>query len=168
MAPGVPTPVHDELHRVDVTGIIWRKDEDGKYRYLITKRAPHKKAWPGKWTVPGGGVHVHDYVNGEATYQNDESPQWYNAIEKALRRECLEEVGVEVDSVQYLLDVAFIGPDGIPRLVLSYFCRYVRGEIALDDSATEHAWVTAEEASSYDLIQGIDHEILEVEKRLSN
>jgi len=162
----VPTPIHDELHRIAVTGIIWRKDNDGKYRYLITKRSPEKKAWPGKWTVPGGGLDVNDYMHGEATYQNSESPQWYNAVETTLRREIKEEVGVEVEDINYLLDVAFIRPDGVPAIVLSFYCKYASGEVKLDEDAVEFAWITAEEVSSYELIQGIDHEILEVEKRL--
>lgn len=162
----VPTPIHDELHRIAVTGIIWRKGNDGKYRYLITKRSPEKKAWPGRWTVPGGGLDVNDYMHGEATYQNSESPQWYNAVETTLRREIKEEVGVEVEDINYLLDVAFIRPDGVPAIVLSFYCKYASGEVKLDEDAVEFAWITAEEVSSYELIQGIDHEILEVEKRL--
>lgn len=159
-------PNDNELHRIAVTGIIWKKDEDGTFRYLITKRAPHKKAWPGKWTVPGGGLEVTDYTSTEATYQNSESPQWYNAIEKTLRREVAEEVGVEVDDIQYLLDVAFIRPDGAPCLVLSLYCRYKGGEVKLDEDATEYAWITAAEVGKYELIQGIDHEIQQVEERL--
>jgi len=163
----VPKPVHQELHRIAVTGIIWKLDADGKRRYLITKRSPDKKAWPGKWTVPGGGLEVNDYVQGEATFQNAESPQWYNAVETTLRREIREEVGLEVEDIQYLLDIAFIRPDGIPAIVLSFYCRYVGGEVALDEDAVEFAWVAADEVQNYELIQGIDHEILEVEERLS-
>jgi 8-oxo-dGTP pyrophosphatase MutT (NUDIX family) len=162
-----PTPIHADLHRIAITGIIWKQDEDGTRRYLITKRSPTKKAWPNKWTVPGGGLETTDYMNTEATYQNSESPQWYNAVETTLRREIREEVGVEVDSVQYLLDVAFIRPDGVPAIVLSFYCRYVSGDIVLDEDATEFAWVTAAEVGNYELIQGIDHEIVMVEERLA-
>src|SRR3989344_4057201 len=107
-------PKDKELHRIAITGIIWKKDDDGTYHYLITKRAPHKKTWPNKWTVPGGGLEIDDYLNNEPTYQNPESPQWYNAVETALRREIKEEVGLEVRDIEYLLDVAFVSLDGIP------------------------------------------------------
>lgn len=163
----MPTPNNNELHRIAVTGIIWKEGEDGTRRYLITKRAPHKKAWPGKWTVPGGGLEATDYMSTEATYQNSESPQWYNAIEKTLLREIKEEVGVEVDRIEYLTDVAFVRPDNVPCLVLSLYCHYVGGEVMLDEDATEYAWITAAEVGKYELIQGIDHEIALVDERLN-
>lgn len=162
-----PEPIHIDLHRIAITGIIWKLDEDGTRRYLITKRSPTKKAWPNKWTVPGGGLETTDYMSSEATYQNSESPQWYNAVETTLRREIREEVGVEVEDVQYLLDLAFIRPDGIPAIVLSYYCKYVSGDVVLDEDATEFAWITAAEVGKYELIQGIDHEIQMVEDRLA-
>lgn len=162
-----PTPVHTDLHRVAITGIIWKKDEAGDYRYLITKRSPTKKAWPNKWTVPGGGLETTDYMQGSATYANSESPQWYGAVENTLRREIREEVGVEVSAVQYLLDVAFIRPDGIPAIVMSFYCKYESGEVVLDADATEFAWILASEAKNYEFIQGIDHEIEMVEERLN-
>ena len=159
-------PTQRELHRIAITGIIWKVGEDGMRRYLITKRSPHKKAWPGKWTVPGGGMQTDDYMQTEATYQNSESPQWYNAVEKTLRREIKEEVGLEVSDVNYLLDLAFIRPDGVPAIVLSFYCKYAGGEVALDEDATEFAWITAAEIAKYELIQGIDHEITLVDERL--
>lgn len=162
----IPTPTETELHRIATTAIIWRKDPDA-YRYLLTKRAPHKKVWPGKWTVPGGGLQVADYIDSpDAVYQNSESPQWYGVLEKGLMREIAEEVGVAVDSITSMGDVAFIRPDGVPVLVLRYYCRYTGGDVVLDEDATEHAWVTAEEAQTYDIVQGIEQEIMDVERRL--
>ena len=163
----VPAPKDKELHRIAVTGIIWKQDADGTYHYLITKRSPTKKAWPSKWTVPGGGMETDDYIHGEATYANSESPQWYGAVENTLRREIREEVHVEVDEVNYLLDVAFIRPDGIACIVLSMYCRYKSGEVELDEDATKYAWITADEVGQYEFIQGIEDEIKRVEERLT-
>lgn len=89
------------------------------------------------------------------------------AAERTLRREIREEVNLEVDDITYLLDVAFIRPDGVAVLVLSYYCAYVSGEVVLDGDATEYAWVTVEDLADYDFIVGIDDEIRKVEKRLS-
>ena len=47
-----------ELHRISSTAIIVK---DGKY--LITQRSLNKKAFPGKWAVPGGGLETDDYTS---------------------------------------------------------------------------------------------------------
>ncbi len=149
-----------ELHRVDVTAIIYK---DGKY--LITKRAPNKKRFPNKWTVPGGGLEVDDYIN---TPVSTKSNQWYYAIEKTLRREVKEEVSLEIEKPEYLLDLTFIRPDGQPCVVLSYYAKYKSGVVKLDEDSVDYKWVTLEEAKSYDIIDGIWEEIEMVDKILRN
>ena len=59
-----------ELHRIASTAIICK---DGKY--LILKRSPQKKVFPNRWTVPGGGLEVDDYINLPKT----DIGQWYFA-----------------------------------------------------------------------------------------
>jgi len=150
-----------ELHRIAVTAIIYK---DGKY--LITKRAPHKKSFPNKWTVPGGGLEVDDYIN--TPVSTPTGRQWYYSIEKTLRREVSEEVNLEIEKPQYLLDLTFISPDGQPCIVLSYYAQYKSGEVKLDEDAVEYKWVTVEEAKKTDLIEGIAEEIEMVDKILKN
>ena len=142
---------NQELHRVSSTAIIHK---DGKY--LLTRRSLDKKAFPGKWTVPGGGLETDDYVK---TPPSTAAGQWYYAIEKSLRREIKEEVNLEVDKPEYLLDLTFIIPGGTPSIVLSYYCNYKSGEIKLDKDSIDYAWATFEEAKNYDLIDGILEEI---------
>jgi 8-oxo-dGTP pyrophosphatase MutT (NUDIX family) len=149
-----------ELHRIAVTAIIHK---DGKY--LVTKRSPHKKSFPNKWTVPGGGMEVDDYIN---TPVSTKAGQWYYAIEKTLRREVMEEVNLEISKPKYLLDLAFITPDGMPSIVLSYYADYVSGEVKLDKDSTEYKWITVEEAKNMDLIEGIDEEIAMADKIIKN
>ena len=146
-----------ELHRISLTAIIY--NNEGKY--LITKRALTKKAFPGKWTVPGGGLETDDYVNSKPTTS---AGQWYNALETTLRREVREEVNLEIEKPQYLLDLTFIRPDGIPVVVLSYFAKYKSGEVKLDTDSIDYKWLTLEEAKSYDIIDGIWEEIEMVDK----
>ncbi len=145
-----------ELHRITATCIIYK---DGKY--LVTKRSPHKKVFPNQWTVPGGGLTVDDYIHSP---KPENSPQWYGALEATLRREVKEEVNVEIGKVQYLLDLAFIRPDGIPVLVLSYYALYLSGEVKLDEDAVEYKWATLQEAKELDFIAGIYDEIEMVDK----
>ena len=44
------------LHFVVATAIVVK---DGKF--LIVKRAPHEKAFPNRWTVPGGKLVLNEY-----------------------------------------------------------------------------------------------------------
>ena len=144
-----------KLHRVTSTAIIHK---DGKY--LLVQRTFNKKAFPGKWTVPGGGLEVDDYINLPASGAG----QWYNTIESSLRREIKEEAGLEVGKLNYLVDIAFIRPDGVPVVILSYWTDYKSGKVELDEDNVEHAWVTVKEAENYDLIEGILEEIKMVDK----
>jgi len=148
-----------ELHRVATTCIIY--NAEGKY--LVTKRSPHKKAFPNKWTVPGGGLNTDDYINNPKSY---DAPQWYNSLESSLLREIKEEVNVEVGKPKYLLDLTFISPAGVPGLVLSYYAPYISGEVKLDEDAVEYKWVSLAEAKEIDLIKGIYEEIEMVDKLL--
>ena len=145
-----------ELHRVSSTAII-RKDE----KYLIVRRSLNKKAFPGKWTVPGGGLEVDDYIN--LPQKTQTSPQWYFAIENSLKREIKEEVGLEVENIKYLCNLAFILPNGIPSIVLSYYCDWKSGEVKLNDENIEYKWVSCDELKDYDIIEGIADEIKEVD-----
>jgi 8-oxo-dGTP pyrophosphatase MutT (NUDIX family) len=119
-----------------------------------------------RFTRPGGGLEASDYIHTEPSFSTQESPQWIGAAERALRREIKEEVNLEVGDIHYLLNVAFIRPDGIAVLVLSFYCNYVGGEVKLDEDTTEHAWVSVEELVSYDFIVGIDDEIRAADKQI--
>ncbi len=147
-----------ELHRITTTAIIYKPD----FTYLITKRSLSKKVFPGKWTVPGGGLSVDDYINTKPSTKG--ANQWYGALEKSLRREIKEEVGLEVEKPNFLVDLTFIRPDGIPVICFSYYAKYLSGEVVLDEDSTEFAWVTLEQARKYDLIEGIWEEIRDVEE----
>lgn len=153
-----------ELHRIAITGVIY----NGKGKYLVTKRSQEKKAFPGMWTVPGGGINTDDYVHLPPTTS---AGQWYNTVEMTLRREIREEVNVEIEKPEYLLDLTFIRPDNIPVLVLSYMCQYKSGEVKVDGDngdTVDFAWATLDELKSYDLIPGILEEIEMAENILKN
>lgn len=149
-----------ELHRITTTCIIYNTEK----KYLVTKRSPTKKVHPNKWTVPGGGLNVDDYMHRPQTNGNQ---GWYGAVEEALLREIKEEVGVKIGKAMYLLDLTFIRPDGIPVLVLSYYAPYISGDVVLDEDAVDFKWVTLAEAKDLDLIPGIYEELEMVEKLIS-
>jgi len=146
-----------ELHRVVPTAIIHKKG-----KYLILQRSHNKKVFPGKWTVPGGGLEVDDYINTPKVTRD----HWYFAVENSLKREIKEETELEVGKLKYLLDLTFIRPDNIPVVTLSYYCDWKSGEVKLDQDNINYAWVTYQEAKNYDLIEGLLEEIEMVDKIL--
>jgi 8-oxo-dGTP pyrophosphatase MutT (NUDIX family) len=147
-----------ELHRITSTAIIY--NDQGKF--LILKRSPDKNAFPNKWTVPGGGLEVDDYID----LPKNDGGLWYFAIEKSLQREVKEECNLEVGKARYLLDITFIKPNGTPVIILSFYCKYKSGEVKLDEDNVEYAWVSYEEAKDYDLIDGILGELEMVDRIL--
>jgi len=145
------------LHEVVITAIIIK---EGKY--LVTKRSQNKKRFPGKWTVPGGKLEIKDYIK----LPKDTKFYWYNVLEKVLRREVLEEVGIEIKNIEYITSLATVHTDGNPSLVISCMADYVSGKIKLQkEEAEDYAWVTLKEAKKYDLIDGIYDELALTEKK---
>ncbi len=139
----------ENKHIVAITGIIIK---DGKY--LITRRNLQKKAFPGKWTVPGGRLEAGDYINSK----KDTSEHWYNILEKVLRREIREEAGLEIKNIKYLTSMTFMRGDE-PTLIISLYADYEGGEVQLNEESVDYKWVLLEEAKEYDLIEGIYEEL---------
>jgi len=156
-------PKYKDLHRICTTVIIYKLEKSG-FKYLITKRAPHKKVHANKWTVPGGGLETDDYINLPPSTKG--APQWYGALNNSTLREIKEEVNVKIGKPELLTDLTFIRPDGIPVIVFSYFAKFIFGQVKLDEDAVDFKWVTLKEAKKYDLIDGIWTEIHDVEKIL--
>ena len=145
------------LHEVVITAIIVK---DGKY--LITRRSLTKKRFPGKWTVPGGRLETSDYIN----LPKETEHYWYNVLEKVLKREVKEEVGIEIKNITYITSLATIHADGAPSLVVSCLADYDSGEMQLQENETDkHAWVSLDEARDYNLLDGIYDELVMAENQ---
>ncbi len=145
------------LHEIAITAII---EKDGKY--LIVRRSKNKKRFPGMWVVPGGRLEASDYLE----LPKDTKHYWYNVLERTLRREVSEEVGVEIKNIEYLTSLATVHGDGSPSLVISCTAEYVSGDLILQEEELDaHAWVTLEEAKQYELIDGIYDELVMAEEK---
>lgn len=145
------------LHEVAITAIIVKNE-----KYLITRRALSKKRFPGMWTVPGGKLETYDYIN----LPKDTADYWYNVLEKVLRREVKEEVGLEISKIAYVTSLATVHGDGNPSLVISCLADYRAGEVMLKpDETDDFRWVTLEEAKEYPLIDGIYDELAMAENQ---
>jgi 8-oxo-dGTP pyrophosphatase MutT (NUDIX family) len=140
----------NKMHYVVVTGILVK---EGKF--LIAKRAEWEKAFPGRWTVPGGKLEVLDY----ALRAKDTPHHWYNVFEDLLRREVKEEAGIEIENIGYVTSMVYIRPDNIPCIIVSLFAKPKSDNIRLCNALTEYSWVSLEEARDYDLIEGLYEEL---------
>jgi nucleoside triphosphatase len=104
-------------------------------RVLIVRT--HK--WSGLWGVPGGKV---DYGEG---------------LEPALRREMLEEVGLELFDVRFAFIAELIEDPHFHKPMHFVSMEYVartQGEYAItNEEIAEHAWVTVSEAFNYPINQ---------------
>jgi len=147
----------NKVHYIVVTGILVK---DGKY--LITKRADWEKAFPGRWTVPGGKLEVLDYVLRE----KDTPSHWYNVLEELLKREIKEETALDIKNINYVTSLVYIRPDKVPCLIISLWAEPASEQITLCPALTEYKWVTLEEAKNYDLIEGIYEELEMLNKQL--
>lgn len=146
------------LHEVVITAIIVK---GGKY--LITRRSPNKKRFPGMWTVPGGKMETSDYLN----LPKDTEHYWYNVLERTLKREVKEEVGIDIDNVEYVTSLATVHADGNPSLVISCLADYARGKIKLQEGESDqYAWVSLKGAKNYQLIDGIYDELVMAENQI--
>lgn len=143
------------LHEVAITAIIVKDD-----KYLITRRSPEKKRFPSMWVVPGGKMETEDYLQ----LPKDTEFYWYNVLERTLSREVKEEVGLDIEHVEYLTSLATVHEDGSPSLVISCIADYKGGDVQLQEGETDaFEWVTLEEAKGYDLIDGIYDELVMAE-----
>ncbi|MFW6173660.1 MAG: NUDIX domain-containing protein, partial [Elusimicrobiota bacterium] len=114
-----------------------------------------EKAFPGKWTVPGGEIEVLDY----ALKNKDTKHHWYNVLESLLKKEIQEEVGLEIENIDYITSMVYIRPDNVPCLIISFFAEPKESEVRLCKALTKHAWIDLKEAKSYELIEGIYEEL---------
>ncbi len=149
----------NQVHYVSATVIVVK---GGKY--LIAKRADWEKAFPGRWTVPGGKLKILDYI----LKKKDSKYQWYNILEDLGKREVEEEVNLKIKNIDYVTSLVFVRDDQIPVLVISLWAEPVdeNAPVVLDKSLTEYRWVTLEEAKNYDLIEGIYEELEMLDKKL--
>lgn len=150
--------MESNLHEVAITAIVVREE-----KFLIIRRSKNKKRFPGRWTVPGGKLETSDYTS----LPKDTKDYWYNVLEKTLAREVREEVGIEIDNVQYLTSLATVHKDRVPSLVISCLASYKRGKIKLQEEESDSfVWVSLNEAKKYDLIDGILDELVMADKKL--
>src|SRR3989344_1373176 len=124
-----------------VANVVVFRESDG--RCLILKRSENEKVHPGKFATPGGKLEWKDLNISKPTRMNGEVFDFENAVEDLLKREVMEEAGIEIqDEIKYINSVAFIRPDGIPVVLVKFAAKYKSGDMVLEKGAfSDFAWV---------------------------
>jgi len=148
---------NEKLHYIAVTGIIIKDN-----KFLITQRSQKEAAFPGLWTVPGGKIRKTDFI----TLPKDTPDHWYNVLERSLEREIEEEVGLKIKNIRYLLSLSYIRSDGIPTIIISFYCDYNSGRVKISEELIKYAWVSGNELNKYKFVPGLREEIELVDKIL--
>lgn len=146
--------------------VVFRENDK---RCLILKRDEREKVHPGKYAVPGGKLEWKDLDIKNPTRINGEVLDFEGSVEELLKREVLEETGIEIENdLTYINSVAFIRPDETPVILVKFAAKYKQGEVKPEKGAfTDYAWVNKEEVKNYDCIEGIPEEVMKTIKILS-
>jgi len=114
------------LYIVNVEAAIFHEG-----RYLMLVRGEGEAHAPGTLSFPGGKVERAD--DGD------------DVLERTLRREVFEEVGLEVGEVTYLESKSFVADDGEVVVDVVFLCAYISGEpCAVNaEEAAEVRWLSA-------------------------
>ena len=120
--------------------------EDAQNRLLFLKRAPHLQRSPGQWGLCSGGIEA------------GETPGIASA------RELREELGggIEIEPLREFGPVRDRAFGGIYEFHLFHF-RWRGGTIRLNHEHTEYAWIAKEAFRNYDVMPGLDEDILYLE-----
>lgn len=128
-----------KLHIVAITAFIRNPERD---RFLVVKRSAQEIAYPGKWAFPGGKT------------------ERGATILDTLKREVLEEVGLEIeDTKKFLKDFTFVRPDDVNVVGLCFEVVAKPGTITLGKDFDEYRWITPGELDALDHIEGMEEEV---------
>lgn len=128
------TTMRNKYFIVNVEAAIYNED-----KWLIIKRSMNEEHAPGTLSLVGGKVE--NVVNE------------YGVLENTLKREILEEVGVEIyDDMKYIESKAFVASNGEIIVDIVFLCRYKSGEPRpMDKDEVEKVfWMKKEEIMKYE------------------
>jgi len=125
-----------EYPEAPVVGVGAVIDEGGRIVLIRRDREPAR----GRWTFPGGVVELGEMVH------------------EAVRREALEETGLEVEVGELVAIVDRILRDGSGRIqyhyvILDFFARPVGGSLRPGDDASEVRWASLAELDELDVTE---------------
>jgi 8-oxo-dGTP diphosphatase len=122
-------------------------------KFLLAKRGPHELNKPNTWSLPGGKV---------------ENGIEFNILQKTLKNEVKEEVGIEItNNISLVSNSSFERVDGAHVVMLTFLCHYKSGEAKPLEDTSEVKWFSLEELKNFnDAEDFLKIEISELEKYL--
>jgi 8-oxo-dGTP diphosphatase len=130
------------MYIINVEGVVYHEG-----RYLMIQRGAEEKQDPLALAMPGGKVEGHGILDG--------------ALEDTLRREIMEETGVEIcDEIHYLESKSFLSSQGEPVVDVVFLCRYQSGEPRINDPHEVEAltWMSAKEIYAHPRAEAWTHQ----------
>ena len=120
-------------YSVIVNGVVIKDN-----KILLAQRSVKEKHVPGHWSPPGGKL--------------EENGTVWQALEKTVKREILEETGVEVEDEMHLLVNNTFNHEEDDLLVISnvFLCQYKSGEPKPLEDTTAVAWISENEIDDYE------------------
>jgi ADP-ribose pyrophosphatase YjhB (NUDIX family) len=127
------------LHSIITNALIVKDD-----RILISQRALNEKHDPLKWTIPGGKV--------EKTAGNV-----FNILEKTLKREVKEEVGLTIkDDIRLISNNTFIRTGGQHVVALIFICYWKSGVAKPKEDTNDVKWICENDLKLYDFSPNVE------------
>jgi ADP-ribose pyrophosphatase YjhB (NUDIX family) len=101
-------------------------------KYLLARRGMNEVHMPGVWSIPGGKV--------------DGYGDKVDVLQETLKREVLEEVGLEItDEIELIFNNTFTRSDGASVVGLTFLCHWKSGEAKALEDTSEVKWFTLAE-----------------------
>lgn len=117
--------------KVLVNAVIVKDD-----KILLARRSFEEEHGAGTWTIPGGKLEF-----------NEE----HKALEKAVNREVMEEVGIEIENeIEMIVNNTFShNEDGIKMLAIIFLCQYKSGIPKPLEDTIDVKWVSEIEVDQF-------------------
>lgn len=127
------TIMDEYMHQLLVNAIVVKD-----HRVLISQRSLEEKHEPDKWTIPGGKV-------------EKSSNELWNILEMNVKKEVLEETGVEIENEMKLIaNNSFIKKDSTHVVAMIFLTKWKANEAKALDDTIDVKWITKEELGSYE------------------
>lgn len=128
-----------KFHIVNVSAVIKKED-----KYLIAQRSLEEKQAPGEWGLVGGKVEIEDWDDPD------------HILEKTLKEEIREEVGVEIENdIKYLISSSFKRIDDSSVITITFVCNWKSGSAKPLEDTIDVAWIQPSELDNYKLVPGV-------------